>query len=510
LIGGKLHKVESLPIQREKMPVCPGKAASKKLKRFNTSWDNHMKYPVVDITLTSSYDSIDDDQSSSDDSSTTSTNNCRKKKKSLDLFQENELLFDKLLGSGGFSNVFQAYHPHTGRVFAVKQLKESVRSSKKLLPICAGDLAVETAVLANLNHENIITIHGIRGDGDIIDLLKNGTFFLCLDPLHETLDDKLVRWRSEGKKSYRGQRLIRNSSRMMKNNTEIIERLEDIAMGIVKGMEHLHTNNIIYRDLKPGNIGFDEKTQQVKIFDFGLARVILFDQTEKTNSNNKEGQPRLMTRKIGTPRYMAPEISRGESNYGFAVDVYSFSILLWQLVTDRVAFDNFYSPQELKQQVSMYNLRPPLRHVPKLMLVPEQKSATDFNIQKNTSSYPANKDHNKSPSAALDSALLQEIIESGWSASAKNRPTFTMIRRKLEFIIKTSLVRSNNDGTLSGPTLERRRSFGGFFRRFSSSTVTGATRRFSSSTVTGATRRFSSSTVTSATMTTLQLRKSDQ
>jgi len=427
------------------MPICPGKAVSKKLKRFNTSWDDHMKCPLIDITMPTSFDMDSDDD---ENACTMNTKSHNKKKKGLELFGESDLLFEGLLGSGGFSNVYHAYHRDTGRIFAVKKLKISVCQSQKLLPICTADLAVEAAVLANLNHENIIGIHGIRGDGNIMDLLKNGSFFICLDPLHETLDTKLSQWRRQTKK---GSRLMRSSSRQMKNNATIIKRLEDVVMGIVHGMEYLHTNNIIYRDLKPGNIGFDEKTQKVKIFDFGLARVVAFDE----NGTNMGGQTRLMTRKIGTPRYMAPEIARGESDYGFGVDIYSFSILLWQLVTDRVAFDNVNSPAELKEQVSLFNLRPPIRHVPKLLLVPEEEPAVYPN--KNSITHPLSK--------SFDSALLQEIIDSGWSDCAKSRPTFTTIRKKLDFIIKTSLVNSNDQ--IPKPVMNRRRSLSGIFRRSS-------------------------------------------
>ena len=169
-----------------------------------------------------------------------------------------------------------------------------------------------------------------------------------------------------------------------------------------------------------------------------------------------------MTRKIGTPRYMAPEISRGENDYGFGVDVYSFSILFWQIVTDRIAFDGSYSSKELKTKVSLHNLRPPLQHVPKLLLkkIPEQESSEEGN--KNLS-------NNNNRNQHFDSALLQEIIESGWSDWAENRPTFTAIRKHLQYIIKTSLVRSENNTNdttpPSRPFLERSRSISSFFRR---------------------------------------------
>jgi serine/threonine protein kinase len=55
----------------------------------------------------------------------------------------------------------------------------------------------------------------------------------------------------------------------------------------------------MYRDLKPSNIGFDSK-DEVRIFDFGLAREHILD----TNGRKNLAKPRLMTGGAGTPRYM--------------------------------------------------------------------------------------------------------------------------------------------------------------------------------------------------------------
>ena len=46
-----------------------------------------------------------------------------------------------------------------------------------------------------------------------------------------------------------------------------------------------------------------------------------------------------MTKAVGTPLWMAPEAFRGDENYGSAVDVYSFAIVMWELATFRVPWD---------------------------------------------------------------------------------------------------------------------------------------------------------------------------
>ena len=51
------------------------------------------------------------------------------------------------------------------------------------------------------------------------------------------------------------------------------DRLNDIAIPIAEAMKYLHSKNVIYRDLKPSNVGFDQNGT-IKLFDFGLAREI--------------------------------------------------------------------------------------------------------------------------------------------------------------------------------------------------------------------------------------------
>jgi serine/threonine protein kinase len=91
------------------------------------------------------------------------------------------------------------------------------------------------------------------------------------------------------------------------------------------------TFSILFRDLKPENIGIDP-FGIVKIFDFGLAKELkLCDQV----------RPDLYraTRLIGTRRYMAPEVFYGPQ-YGLPSDVYSFSILLWQVIALKTPYCN--------------------------------------------------------------------------------------------------------------------------------------------------------------------------
>src|SRR5688500_1531551 len=80
--------------------------------------------------------------------------------------------------------------------------------------------------------------------------------------------------------------------------------------------------SVIYRDIKPDNIGFDVRGD-VKIFDFGLARE--FDPLQRDDDGLFH-----FTADTGSPRYMAPEVALGQP-YDERVDVYSFCILAWQM-----------------------------------------------------------------------------------------------------------------------------------------------------------------------------------
>jgi serine/threonine protein kinase len=113
--------------------------------------------------------------------------------------------------------------------------------------------------------------------------------------------------------------------------------------------------NFEFRDLKPANIGFD-RYGTVKIFDFGFAR-------EHKGSGELLKQQRRLTGGTGTPRYMAPEVARMEEDYGFPADVYSFAILLWQIVTTRVPFSEIKSSTEFYAKVVLGDFRPSLKNI---------------------------------------------------------------------------------------------------------------------------------------------------
>lgn len=106
---------------------------------------------------------------------------------------------------------------------------------------------------------------------------------------------------------------------------------------ILTGLELLHSRHIIYRDLKPDNVMID-KEGHIKIIDFGFAKKL-------TNQNNKNF--RTYTN-CGTIGYTAPEILTGISaGYSFPVDIWSFGILMAELLSGSLPFAETNDPMRI-------------------------------------------------------------------------------------------------------------------------------------------------------------------
>ncbi|CAD5190767.1 unnamed protein product [Musa acuminata subsp. malaccensis] len=157
--------------------------------------------------------------------------------------------------------------------------------------------------------------------------------------------------------------------------------LLQVAIDVSRGMNYLHQNNIVHRDLKTANLLMDEN-EVVKVADFGVARV--------------KAESGVMTAETGTYRWMAPEVIEHKP-YDHKADVFSFGIVLWELLTAKLPYENL-TPLQAAVGVVQKGLRP--------------------TIPKNA--------HPK----------LAELMENCWQQDPTDRPDFSEILQILQLIAK--------------------------------------------------------------------------
>ena len=273
--------------------------------------------------------------------------------------------------------------------YAVKCLSpKTIQGDKKRLIRSAQDLCVEAALLSKLNHENIIPMYGVV-DGSYDDestFRKVGSYFFVMPKMPHTLDVLLSSWEQQQQKQQQQQQ---SNSCLVQKIPTLDERLSQIGLGIANGMKYLHQQRVIYRDLKPANIGISD-SGIVKLFDFGIARELPVWEHSITEC-------------IGSLRYMSPE-TLTERKADFSSDVYSFSILLWQVVTCQSTpygnMSNMVKLVDFRDAVGYNNVRPGS------VLSDE--------------------------SALKDHTSIAKLIENCWDGNPTKRPTFRQIVKVLE------------------------------------------------------------------------------
>lgn len=282
----------------------------------------------------------------------------------LVLFDRDEIQVGKQLGKGGFSSVYEiksfraestsddgskswkthnqtiirsfyranATDEHSGKSnYVMKHLRHSLMTTPKSFQMAAVDLAVEAHFLASFRHPNIVRLRGLAADG--VEGYRSGRhdgYFLIFDRLEETLEQRMESWRRREEDNDEPLSAIMERVKLHQMGNHDYHKGDysepvKFATQIASALSYLHERDIIYRDIKPSNCGIDAHGD-IKLFDFGFSRELPKTVVRDVDDTFK------MTGRIGTLRYMSPEVAL-EKEYNLKADVYSWSVLFWEMLS---------------------------------------------------------------------------------------------------------------------------------------------------------------------------------
>ena len=197
----------------------------------------------------------------------------------------------KEVGRGSMGVVYEARDPQIGRVVALKVLRQDKANDEGLIK----RFLREARAIGRLSHPHIVTIHDSGEDhGDVYIAME----FLEGRPLNELLIEQHF----------------------------TIREIVDIGIQVAEALHYAHEKGVIHRDIKPSNIILTPD-RQIKITDFGIARIEDSTATLQTQTGEI----------MGTPAYMSPEQVIGKP-VDRRSDIFSLGVVLYELSTGRRPF----------------------------------------------------------------------------------------------------------------------------------------------------------------------------
>jgi serine/threonine-protein kinase len=215
------------------------------------------------------------------------------------------------LGSGGFGTVYLAEDTWIDKKVALK-----VPHRQQGLDF--GELLQEPRLLAALNHPNIVSVLTAEK--------QDGVFFIVMEYVPgDTLESLIIR---EGALD--------------------LPHALDFTCQICNALDHAHRQNVIHRDLRPGNV-LVTANGLVKVADFGTSRFLEIAAHGTTV--------------IGSPPYMAPEQFHGKAV--FASDIYSLGVTMYQMLTGALPYET-PSPGDIEKLMTGELVSPPRLRNPRI------------------------------------------------------------------------------------------------------------------------------------------------
>lgn len=200
---------------------------------------------------------------------------------------------EKELGRGAMGVVYLGKDPKINRQVAIKTLDYTQFPTGELNSLKSRFFR-EAEAAGRLSHHNIVTVYDVGEE--------EGFAFIAMDYVN-------------------GEPL---SNFTQPDSLLPVAEVYRIMQQVAEALDYAHQQNIVHRDIKPGNIMYNRETRQLKITDFGIARIT---DSVKTRTGSF----------MGSPSYMSPEQISGANVDGRA-DLYALGVSFYQLLTGRLPF----------------------------------------------------------------------------------------------------------------------------------------------------------------------------